>query len=53
MTHYGANGVVGGKYVLQYPIEWATQEEETHPYYFAAVGLPFYAPAIFMEVPET
>ena len=31
----------------------ATQEEDTHPYYFAAVGLPFYAPAIFKEVPET
>ena len=35
------------------PIRWATQEEDTHPYYFAAVGLPFYAPAIFKEVPET
>ena len=52
MTHYGANSVVGGKYVLQYPIEWATQEEETHPYYFAAVALNFEAPAIFKEVPE-
>ena len=52
MTHYGANGVVGGKYVLQYPIEWATQEEETHPYYFAAVSLNFEAPTIFKEVPE-
>ena len=53
VTHYGANGVVGKRYVVQYPIRWATQEEDTHPYYFAAVALTFEAPAIFKEVPET
>ena len=53
MTHYGSNGVVGKRYVVQYPIRWATQEEDTHPYYFAAVALTFEAPTIFKEVPET
>jgi hypothetical protein len=30
-----------------------TQEEDTHPYYFAGVALNLAAPAIFKEVPET
>ena len=50
---YGANSVVGGRYVVKYPIRWTTQEEETHPYYYAGVALNFEAPAIYMEVPET
>lgn len=53
VRHYGQDGIVAGRYEAQYPIRWATQEEETHPYYFAAVGLTFYAPAIFKEVPNT
>ena len=54
MTHYGENGVVGGRWVLQYPIKWMAQtEEDTHPYYFAAMALRFEGPAIFKEVPET
>lgn len=53
LHHYGGNGVVGGRYVLQYPIQWVSQEEDTHPYYFAAMALRFEGPAIFKEVPET
>ena len=53
LTHYGENNIVGRRYEVQYPIKWATQEEESHPYYFAAVALTFEAPAIFKEVPET
>lgn len=53
LRHYGENGVVGGRWVLQYPIKWAAQEEDTHPYYFAAMALTFEGPAIFKEVPET
>lgn len=53
MGRYAANGVVGKRYVVQYPIRWVTQEEETHPYYYAGVALTFDAPAIFKEVPET
>ena len=53
MRHYAANGIIAKRYEVQYPIRWATQEEDTHPYYFAAVGLKVYAPAIFKEVPET
>lgn len=53
LLHYGENGVVGGRWVLQYPMKWATQEEDTHPYYFAAISLAFEGPAIYKEVPET
>ena len=53
MTHYGENGVVGRRYEVQYPIKWVTQEEDTHPYYFAGMALKLAAPAIFKEVPET
>ena len=53
VRHYERDGIVANRYEAQHPIRWATQEEDTHPYYFAAVGLPFYAPAIFKEVPET
>ena len=53
LHHYGGNGVVGGRWVLQYPIKWAAQDEDTHPYYIAAMALRFEGPAIFKEVPET
>lgn len=53
LTHYGANSIVGRRYEVQYPIKWVTQEEDTHPYYFAGMALKLAAPAIFKEVPET
>lgn len=53
LTHYGKNGIVGRRYEVLYPIKWVTQEEDTHPYYFAAMALKLSAPAIFKEVPET
>lgn len=53
MLRYGANGVVGRRYEAQYPIKWAVQEDDTHPYYFGAVGLRFEGPVICREVPET
>ena len=53
VRHYAANGIIAKRYEVQYPIEWAAQTEDTHPYYFAAVEMSFYAPAIFKEVPET
>lgn len=53
LLHYGACDIVGGRYQVVYPIKWATQEEDTHPYYFAAVSISFEAAAIFKEVPET
>lgn len=53
MLRYGACDIVGGRYQVQYPIKWATQEDDTHPYYFAAMALNFEASAIFKEVPET
>lgn len=51
--HYASNGIVGRRYRLQYPIEWATPDEDTHPYYFAAMSLNFEAPAVCKEAPET
>lgn len=53
MTHYAENGIVARRYEVQYPIKWVTQEEDTHPYYFAGMALKLSAPAIFKEVPET
>ncbi len=53
LTHYAANNIVARRYEVQYPIKWVTQEEDTHPYYFAAMALKLSAPAIFKEVPET
>ena len=35
-----------------YPMEWTTQEEDTHPYYFTALSLRIQAPAVHKEVPE-
>ncbi|MCI2105407.1 MAG: hypothetical protein LKK00_01620 [Intestinimonas sp.] len=51
--HYAANGIVGKRYSLQYPIKWTTPDDDTHPYYFAAMALNFEAPAVIKEVPET
>ena len=53
LIHYAKNGIVARRYEVQYPIKWVTQEEDTHPYYFAAMALKLSAPAIFKEVPET
>ena len=53
LERYGANDIVGKRYQIKFPIKWATQEEDTHPYYFAGMALTFDAPAIFKEVPET
>lgn len=52
LTHYGANNIVARRYEVQYPIRWASQEDDSHPYYFAAMALNFEAPAIFKEVPN-
>lgn len=51
--HYAANGIVGRRYSLQYPIKWVTPDDDNHPYYFAAMALNFEAPAVSKEVPET
>ena len=53
LTHYAENGIVARRYEVQYPIKWVTQEEDTHPYYFAGMALKLSAPAIFKEGPET
>ena len=53
LIHYAENGIVARRYEVQYPIKWVTQEEDNHPYYFAAMALTLDAPAIFKEVPET
>lgn len=53
LVHYGQNGIVAQRYEVQHPIKWVTQEDDTHPYYFAGMALKLAAPAIFKEVPET
>lgn len=39
------------KYTVQYPIEWALQEEESYPAYFGGMGLTFEIAAIRREDP--
>ena len=50
--HYSACAVIGSRWEVLYPMEWTTQEEDTHPYYFAAMSLRIQAPAVHKEVPE-
>lgn len=52
MLHYGAFSILARKYEIVYPIEWAAQDDDTHPYYFGAVGIDFEIPSIYSEVPE-
>lgn len=52
LTRFAKNPCIGRKYEVQYPIRWATQEEESHPYYFAAMALTFDAPPYYTEVTE-
>lgn len=50
--HYGQRNIVGGKYEISYPVEWAAQQEDTHPYYFGGVRLNFELPAVYNETAE-
>ena len=50
--HYSACAVIGGRWEILYPMEWVTQEEDHHPFYFAAMSLRIQAPAVHKEVPE-
>ena len=50
--HYSACAVIGNRWEVLYPMEWTTQEEDTHPYYFTAMSLRIQAPAVHKEVPE-
>lgn len=43
--------VLNGKYTIQYPIEWALQEEESYPVYFGGMALTFETAAIRREGP--
>jgi len=50
---YATDGVIAGKFVLQYPIKWVTQEEDTHPYYYAGMTVHVEMTAYTKEVPYT
>lgn len=50
--HYSADAVIGKRWEVLYPMEWATQDEDTHPYYFAGMSLRIQAPAVHKEVPD-
>ena len=52
LHRYGANAIFGRRYEVLMPIRWAAQEDDTHPYYFAAVGMKVSTPALYKEVPE-
>lgn len=50
---YGANGVFGRGFEVKTPIRWAVSDEDTHPYYYAAVGFDVSAPPIYAEGMDT
>ena len=41
--------VLNGRYILQYPVLWSLQEEESHPFYFGGVSLTFEAATVRRE----
>ena len=46
------DGVVGNSNLI-YPVNWTTQEDDTHPYYFTGVELVFESTGYFVkEMPE-
>lgn len=50
--HYVTNGIIAGKYDVQYPFKWVTQDVDTHPYYYAGISMNVEMPAYTKEVPE-
>lgn len=50
--HYAACNLLGRRWLVRYPINWTMQDEDTHPYYFAALSFNVEAPAIRKELPE-
>ena len=44
--------MIGNRWEILYPMEWVTQEEDTHPLYLTAMSLRIQAPAVHKEVPE-
>lgn len=50
---YAANGIFGRKFEVKAPIRWAVSDEDTHPYYYAAVGFDVSAPPIYAEGMDT
>lgn len=53
MHHYITKRLVGGRYMVQYPFKWVVPDDDTHPYYYAAVSMNIEATAVTMEEPET
>lgn len=51
--HYGKDGIFGKSFEVETPIRWAISDDDTHPYYYAAVGFSVSAPAIYREGVET
>ena len=41
--------VLGGKYTVQYPIQWTLQDEDTYPYYFGGMSIKWETAAIRRE----
>lgn len=52
LRHYSRNRITHRRYELQYPIQWTAGEEDTHPYYFAAMSLKFEGRTVYAEEPE-
>lgn len=44
--------IVGRRWELKSPIDWTSQDEDTHPYYFGAVRMEFEMTPIYRKEPE-
>lgn len=49
LRFYAAHRITAKRYEMLYPIQWTTNQEDTHPYYFAAMSLKFEAQTIYAE----
>lgn len=49
---FAAHRITGRRYELQFPLSWAVNQEDQHPYYFGAVSLKFLGTTIFAEEPN-
>lgn len=50
---FAADPVLGGKYAVTYPMQWAVSDEDEYPYYTGGLLLAFDVPAVEKEDPLT
>lgn len=44
--HFMTQSIIGGKYVFQYPFDWAISSEDVYPYFFGGIETNWLYPTI-------